>query len=418
MERHRIGNLDVELRGIAQLVLDHVGGLAGRVLEDPGDQLADVLDAHAARRIEAEVVVEQALVRRVVHVDAVGAGEVDLDDAQRIEVARVLAEPVVHRLVGLPVDLVGLDLVALVIVDADVPRLQVRGILLHDRDQVAADDRRRHRPVGMEIDLGDLGIDDRRGPRDLADHGRMPLHHDAVLDHLDRCRRDVDHHVAFGQRLGRQHLEARQVGRELLQAHLRRHVERLIGRIADDAVGLDAVARLEAPDRRIDVGIEDVGIVGCRRLRQVAGNRQALAQHHDGGIGHAELQPLVCGHHRPAAMGNDIGIFGDRRLHGADDLRRQRRDRGAHVGGAHRGRVEAVRPFRAAALLQHLVDRVLGVGWILRECRQRGQHGHSEDACPDDRGARGGHQVATPMQVLRIPDTSALHLPPNMLARM
>ena len=48
--------------------------------------------------MEAHVLAEQVLRRRVVHVDAVLAREVDADRAERIEIARVLLEAVIHRL--------------------------------------------------------------------------------------------------------------------------------------------------------------------------------------------------------------------------------------------------------------------------------------------------------------------------------
>ena len=51
---------------------------------------------------------------------------------------------------------------------------------------------------------------------------------------------------------------------ELREAHVGRHVQRLEGLLAHHAVDGDAVARLEAAHRRLDVGIEDVAGAGRR----------------------------------------------------------------------------------------------------------------------------------------------------------
>ena len=93
---------------------------AGRVAQDPGDEVAHVLDAHAARRIEAHQLAEQALLRRVVHVDAVRAREVDLDRGHGVAGARILAEAVLRGVVGRPVDRRRIDLAAVRREDADV----------------------------------------------------------------------------------------------------------------------------------------------------------------------------------------------------------------------------------------------------------------------------------------------------------
>ena len=71
--------------------------------------------------------------------------------------------------------------------------------------------------------------------------------------------------------------QAHQIGLELGEPHGGRHVERLEGLLAQDAVDGEAVARLEAPHRGLDIGIEDVGDAGIgardRRPRSAAGAR-------------------------------------------------------------------------------------------------------------------------------------------------
>ena len=80
---------------------------------------------------------------------------------------------------------VGRDLVALAVEDADAELGQVLRILVHVLDQVLLDDALGHRPVGVELDLVDLGIHDRRGALDLADDRGVALHDRAALDRLD-----------------------------------------------------------------------------------------------------------------------------------------------------------------------------------------------------------------------------------------
>ena len=164
-----------------------------------------------------------------------------------------------------------------------------------------------------------------------------------------------------GRQLGGQHLEPRQVGGELREAHVAGTLSAAKRRIADDAVGLDAVARLEALDRRIDIGIEGVGMPAAAPAdrRQIArrwrSSRHRRVAHADAG---ASCRPAPSASRRGRRCRN-IGrspsgaaptICGDKD-----------RGRGADVGCADRGGVEAVGPFGAAAL-QHLGDRILGQG--------------------------------------------------------
>jgi hypothetical protein len=55
--------------------------------------------------MKAKIVAEQVLQRRVMHVHAVGAREIDPDRTQRILAAGILFESVVGRILRIPVDL-------------------------------------------------------------------------------------------------------------------------------------------------------------------------------------------------------------------------------------------------------------------------------------------------------------------------
>ena len=72
--------------------------------QQPGGEVADVVDARAAVRVEAVVVAEQIALVGVVHVDRIGVRHVDLDRAQRVPGAVLLAYREVRRAVGRPVD--------------------------------------------------------------------------------------------------------------------------------------------------------------------------------------------------------------------------------------------------------------------------------------------------------------------------
>src|SRR5262249_49597315 len=75
MERHRSRQPGVLPIAGADDVVDLLARPVGRLREQPGHQLAHVLHTDAARRMETEVLAEQILKRRVVHIDAVLAWE-------------------------------------------------------------------------------------------------------------------------------------------------------------------------------------------------------------------------------------------------------------------------------------------------------------------------------------------------------
>jgi hypothetical protein len=135
--------------------------------------------------MKPEILAEQILERRVMHVDFVRIGKIDTDGAERIEIARVLLEPVAHRLFGIPIDLLRQQLAAVRIEDVDPVLGQIIGLRLHLRDQVAAHDRDRRSPVWIEIDLDDPALDVGRRPIGLADHRGVTGDHGVVLHGLD-----------------------------------------------------------------------------------------------------------------------------------------------------------------------------------------------------------------------------------------
>ena len=61
-----------------------------------------------------------------------------------------------------------------------------------------------------------------------------------------------------GAEIAAQGCAAAPIGAQLREPHRRRHVQRLERLLAHDAVDRQAVARLEAAHRRVDIGIVDV----------------------------------------------------------------------------------------------------------------------------------------------------------------
>ena len=68
--------------------------------------------------------------------------------------------------------------------------VEIVRIRLHLRDQILLDQRGRHGPERVEIDLGRLGLHDRRLAVDLADARDVMGIDDAALDRLDRGGRE------------------------------------------------------------------------------------------------------------------------------------------------------------------------------------------------------------------------------------
>ena len=95
------------------------------------------------------------------------------------------------------------------------------------------------------------------------------------------------------------------IGPKLRQPHVGRHVERLEGLLAHDAVDGDAVARLEAAHRRLDIGIENVAASRTHASRSPTGEQAAARSGDDARMPVADAQPLDRRHRRPAAARRD-----------------------------------------------------------------------------------------------------------------
>ena len=173
-----------------------------------------------------------------------------------------------------------------------------------------------------------------------------------------RAAGNVAEHVA-GAEIAAHAAQPDQVGAQLREPHRRRHVQRLERVVAHHAVDRQTMTRLEAADRRLDIGVVDVG--HARIGVEIAGRDQALAQRDDRGLAAAEPQPVRFRHLRPAALGDDALEMRDRLLgvlHGRGRQRRQRRLR--HLDGARAG-IEPLAEVRADVLIdQRFESRVLG----------------------------------------------------------
>src|SRR5262245_39521155 len=138
VERHRLGHARVLALARLDDLVDLLARPAWRLGQQPIHQVAHVLHPHAAGRVETVVLAKQVLERRVMHVDAVRAGEVDAHGAERIEPARILLEAVVDRLLGKPVYLRRRQLAATLIEDAAAVFRQIVRLGLPLGDQVLA----------------------------------------------------------------------------------------------------------------------------------------------------------------------------------------------------------------------------------------------------------------------------------------
>ena len=143
---------------------------------------------------------------------------------------------------------------------------------LHLRDQVRAHDRHRHGPVRIEIDLDDPAVDVGRRPVRLADHGGVARHRDAVLDRLDAARPGCCRRTKRGAEIAAHGCAAAPDWCASCASRTSAGTLSALKRLlAHDAVDGQAVARLEAAHRRLDVGIEDVGHAGVGV--EIAGQR-------------------------------------------------------------------------------------------------------------------------------------------------
>ena len=148
------------------------------------------------------------------------------------------------------------------------------------RDDVGLHDRHRHRPVGIEVDRRDVGLDHRRGSVGTADDGEMALAHLPVLDSLDAGAGNVHHDIAMGE-IEAVALQPLQRRRELVEARLDRRVHGLERQAADRAEVGQAMTALEMLHRLDDGGVVDVA--RQRIGRQIAAGGEAPLQRNDVG---------------------------------------------------------------------------------------------------------------------------------------
>ena len=193
--------------------------------------------------------------------------------------------------------------------DADVLVGEISGVLLHQRNEVAPHDGDRHRPIGIEIDLDDFAVDLGRRPVRLADHRGVAADGHAVLDRLDLRRRNIADDVTVGQMAG-QAAQPYQISLELREPNVARDIEPVEALRAHNAVHGDAVAGLEAANRRFDIGVEDIG--GAGGGFEIAGDDQPLAQRHHARVAIAEPQTVRRRNFRPAAARQNSFILRDR----------------------------------------------------------------------------------------------------------
>ena len=108
----------------------------------------------------------------------------------------------------------------------------------------------------------------------IADDRDIAVDDAAVVDRLDRSRRQIDHDIAVAERKvrARQTIGAR---RDLVEPHLRRHVDRLQRRARDDAGLAQTHAGLEPLDRGGQLGVP--ALADRMGLIEIAFDRQALA---------------------------------------------------------------------------------------------------------------------------------------------
>ena len=180
--------------------------------------------------MEAGVLREELLRGRVVHVDRMPVRHVDADLAERIDGAWILAQRVVHRRLGRPVEALRIDLLTLRVEDADLHLVEIGGIFAHMRDDVLLDERDRHRPGRVEVDGRDARLDDRRGAVHLADDRDIAARDLSALDRLDGRGGNVDHDVAVAEGEARAGKPLRG-GSELAMARECRDVDRLERRV-------------------------------------------------------------------------------------------------------------------------------------------------------------------------------------------
>ena len=200
---------------------------------------------------------------------------------------------------------------------------------------------------GIEIDLGRLGLHDRRLTVHPADARAVVRIDDPVLDRLDGSPRQVDDHEALAKIAGIG-AQSHDIRLELLETGGRRDVERRERLLIDHAAPVEAVARLESLDPSLDQRIIDRS--RTRDLIEIAGGDQPLPQGFHRPAPRTDAQLRAGRHSLPAAFRDEILVLLDGRLRRIDRRRRQDRGRLALDSQMRRNFV-ALRPFRLGGVL-------------------------------------------------------------------
>ncbi len=255
------------------------------------------------------------------HVDRVPVRHVDPHLAEGIVEARVLAQGVVHRPLGRPVDGGRLHLLALPVEHADVHLGEITRVLAHVRDDVLLDEGHRHGPGRVEVDVGDPRLDHGRGAFRLAHHRDVAARDAAVIHRLDGGRRMLT--ATYRSPNGkldpiRRLAEAASWRWRTLAGTLRAAT---VWRPEKPGLG-QVVTRLEALERRHEAGIELVALRAAGR--EVLGHHEMAAQKRDRRVALAGLHREVGRQRRPAA-GLDQALVALGRPQGVEEGRRGQR---------------------------------------------------------------------------------------------
>lgn len=156
----------------------------------------------------------------------------------------------------------------------------------------------------------------------------------AVLDGLDHRGRDIGDDIAAAEIAGPAP-QPDDIGLELADAAINRHVEGGDGGAVDRARRRQADARLEAAHARLDIGVIDAALAG--RGIEIARDDQPAAQRHDTRPLGADTHPVRQLDLRPTTARGEVAIGHDRLLGRLQRLGREHRRRGARHGVAGAG---------------------------------------------------------------------------------
>ena len=308
----------------------------------------------------AHVALEEALRRRVVQIDRVLVREQELDVAERVVVARRLADHDLARVDVAPVDHLRID-GAVFAVDIGEHLVALAGhvarVAAHGRQHFLHRDRGRHVPARIDDNRFHRVGEDRGLVGDLADHGAGGVDDLAVLDDADAVFRDVRDDVELAE-VARHPAPALHVGDDLGRVRFAGAVDEGDRGVAGDAVGRQTLVGLEALHRLGERLVVDLG-----RLAR-GGQVEAGAQQRHARIGEADLHRLAFRHRSMGRRALGAARLGERLLQAEvalvlrivrSDRRRavgRRRDGGQHLDRigqerlqrdqlADRGRIEA-----------------------------------------------------------------------------